>query len=347
MRQSLCITGVLAIMLACTRIVTEDDVSRLRFETVCDLHENMSLTGNIYSFAIIDSSSFVVSSRGDDNPLIIYDMGGRQRRIIGRHGKARYEYINPAIIKVKDDKIYVWCDMLTKFIVYGLDGTPLAEFRYSSAIRDFIPYKDKIVIYGGSNPGGSIISIYDTLTQTIVKTTGIQSQEHSLLAVNHLPSPFCIDDDTLYYSPIDKICIRKLSLLNDGLDMIELAIDPESFEVSRLRDHDIMNKNREKAFRYLNENSSVIGLQVIDTLFAVKTVEGTLDADFREVKNIDRHYSMYFIDRESGRYIQSVQSLESVYDPVLSDFYGNTFYQVNNTVADSKDNYSVCSLKYR
>ena len=108
-----------------------------------------------------------------------------------------------------------------------------------------------------------------------------------------------------------------------------------------------MNKNRRKAFRYLNENSSVIGLQVIDTLYAVKTIEGTLDADFREVKNIDRHYSMYYVDRESGRYTRSTQNLESVYDPTLSDFYGNAFYQVNNTVADSKDNYSVCSLKYR
>ena len=42
--KSVCITGVLAIMLACTRTATEDAASRLVFEPVCSLQENMSLT---------------------------------------------------------------------------------------------------------------------------------------------------------------------------------------------------------------------------------------------------------------------------------------------------------------
>ena len=71
--------------------------------------------------------------------VFLYSSEGKQIRQIGNKGNARYEYSHPSAVRIYKDTIYVWSSFTLRFISYTMDGEPIEEYPYLSAIVDLIP----------------------------------------------------------------------------------------------------------------------------------------------------------------------------------------------------------------
>lgn len=336
------IVGIAFCFVACDK-KTKVNFTKITDSLICDLHENFSITGDIMSLCFIDSSKFAITS-GGNTTIQIYDISGHQKTVIDRHGRSRFEYINPTIVRSYNNRIYVWCNMLLKFIVYDLNGIPIAEYKYSSALKDFIPYEDKLIIYNAGGLSEQIISIYDTNSQTIIKRLGKASNEHELLAINNSIAPFCVDMNSLFYTSLDDMTIYEVSLENYQIKNIQY-IESESFQVDKLRNDDLMNTNRTNAFKYLQKNSYVEGLYKIDSLFVIKTAEGEFRVKQNKIKNIDRHNCFYIVNTQTGKNSKIDFSWDSFYKATLMAYFDKKIYYIVNSTSNNEDQYKLCELK--
>lgn len=302
-------------------------------ECICTLKENLDITGEVLSFCFVDSGHFAVASGGNAT-IQIYDMQGTQQRIIARQGRGKHEYVNPAIIRAFEGRLYVWCDSSLKFIVFSSDGEPLAEYRYPTAIKDFIPYKDKIVIYNAGGVSDRTIHLYDTESRSVVASFGHRTREHELLSVNRSTAPFLVENDSLYFMNLDELTIYGSALGNCAVTPLQ-RIESETFRVRKLPQEDLMNTDRMRAFAYLRENAYVDALYMVDSLFVVKTMEGQFEVSDNRVNNIDRHPVFYAVSdgERIGKQDVSWQSFSRAY--LSAPFEDGVFYITNEADGDS------------
>lgn len=315
---------------------------------ICELQENRAAIGPLNSFCFVDSTTFATVSGGNSS-IQLYDMDGVQKCSIQRQGRGQFEYINPAIIRSCNDKLYVWCNMSLKFVVFDRNGQPLDEYRYSSAIKDFIPFGDYIVIYGTSEGPQQLIHLFDTKTQTVVCESGDVTTEHALLAVNNSTAPFCNTGSELYYMPLDQLSLYTLSLpFSEDAEPCKIrTLDSKSFQVSKLPGaaSEMMNADRMKAFEYLQENSYVEACYKIGSRFVVKTIEGSFSVDANGTpRNRDRHCTFYLFDAQNE--CKKIEcSWDSFYQSTLSTSYGNKIYFITNESDENKDHYKLCQIE--
>ena len=103
-------------------ILLSDTNSNIVYDSICSLKENIDILGNINSFNFIDSNHFIISTISPDPALFIYNSQGIQEKKINRLGRGPGEYIEPAIVHVFNNHIYIWCSKQLKLIKLDLKG---------------------------------------------------------------------------------------------------------------------------------------------------------------------------------------------------------------------------------
>lgn len=272
--------------------IIEANFSSLIFK----LNENKILLGEILSFDFINNKNIIVSTKNPGN-LIIYDDKKNQVKEINRVGRGPYEYINPAIVKAYEKKIYIWCSSLLKLIVYNIDGTPHKEYQnFKGAITDFSIYNNKIFFYMAGGNRESIIQIYDLEKKEIYKRIGQPSNEDLILNTLSCSGANTLFKNRFIYASSSKLDLNIVNTFSYSVDKIKI-IDPE-FIIDKI-DKDpilLMNTDRKKAYDYILENSVVIGMYSLNNVLILMSENGYVSQVNNAMDNSNRFVKVYIFD---------------------------------------------------
>jgi hypothetical protein len=232
-------------------------------EKVASLKENIEIIGNIISVDFVNSHEFVVST---NNPVsvILYNTDGTQLRKIGTRGRGANEYESPALVKAHNERIYIWCSIFTRLLVFDKDGTAVAEYDYNKAIRDFVVHDDYIFFYtSGGFENRKIIEVYDIASGKIAKEFGDKTNKQLLLELYQAAGGMTLTENDFLFSYNHKPAIYKVSTsdwtkqayrLNDPyFQVIDIEMTPQ----------DLM-KNAVGNAKYIFGSDMITGLYPIE-----------------------------------------------------------------------------------
>lgn len=133
--------------------------SRLKFEKICELDENLNFLGNrVWNLEFIDDEHFYIVT-SEPSRLFLYNTKGEQLKEINRTGKGEGEYIQIGSFHEKDDHQYLWCNMTLKMNIYDKEAKIVNSFRKTSAMYDFICHDDRLFFLYYPQVGDNLISV--------------------------------------------------------------------------------------------------------------------------------------------------------------------------------------------
>jgi len=316
------------------------NVAETPHETICNLNETNATLGYLNSLAIIDSTEFIVST---NTAVCLFDNKGNLVRLIGHSGRAKGEYSYPQYVRTDGNTIFVWSSMTLKFIAYDINGNPLAEYPYDSAISDFIPVNGKFIIYTAGNKGTNAIDVYDMHSRKVIRSVCRVTDEHKILNANYAVSPLTIKDDNVFFMTRDGLDIEKFDMGKSGEPSIAGHINPGSFKIDKLTDTNMLD-DRKKSSDYLDKNSYVLLLTASgNNEFIVLTSEGRYERDGRKRLNDNRYYSEYRVKRGKSHRVLSF-SAKTFGDPALISVYEDNIYYVSHFIVGDEDKYLLNKL---
>lgn len=307
----------------------EGDISDAPGKVICELHSLNDL-GDLDSFSIVDDTCFAVVS-GRSVVTLFNTTTGEEIRQIGHSGRAKNEYLAPTLARTCNGKIFVWSSSTLQFQEYSKTGEHLNTYKYESAIRDFFPTKDKLIIYTAGKRQEHLIDIYDLGTKELTKSLTTASKEHQMLAHSTSVSPMFIEDGILLYMPYDKQTLYKYFLEGSSGPELIADINCESFTV---REIDNNTKRRD----YLRNNPMNVLLMKKGNALYFLTKEVTVSNSGN-----NRYYSLYKTDLSKGTCLAHYK-IGSLSQPYLFNVYKSTLYYIQHEVSDNNDRYYLKEL---
>ncbi|WP_439489503.1 hypothetical protein [Algoriphagus sp.] len=261
------------------------------------LKENLVQHGEIISIDFIDNDNFVVGTKNPSN-VIVYNISGDQELVISNVGYGPFEFQQPSIIKSYNGNIYIWCPEQLKLIIYSLDGMPIKEYSsFTSAIRNFVPFGNKIAFYKASGSAENFIEIYDLDSEEKIYQGGEASNEHIVLSLSACMGAISYWDDKILFMNADNLKLTWLSETDLSKER-KLEIQDDDFKVEKVEGQatSFINEHRMKAMKYIFENSIVTGMYNINNSLLVKAEVGRFETDFDNNHFDDsKRYNKYFV----------------------------------------------------
>lgn len=308
------------------------DVTEARFDREIILQDGQSL-GFPLSIAVIDNQCFVIST---EDQVYLYNYGTQIIKI-GRKGRAEYEYLLPTIVRTDGNKIYVWCAMRLKFIVYTIDGKPCGEYGYHNAVADFAILDDHISIYNTGRNDKHVIDLYNLKEAKVVHSLGnYPSIEHKTLVKLHSTNPIGGANGLIYYTHKDDLTTYVYDLETYNLKE-KYDIKSNIFQVTqKLPTIDDLS--------YIDSNSCTVLISPRQEGFMLITADGIYKReDGRVVKN-NRYYSIYSIIGGKIEYNGSIRA-SSLGDPALFSIHDDNLFYVYHNIENDEDSYSIRTIK--
>ena len=187
--------------------------------------------------------------------------------------------------------------MNLKFMQYDASGSFIVESSYTSAIKDFLPYGNKIVIYTAGAREQNIIDIYDIAEGAVVKSLTKSSSVQRVFNSSGV-YPMCIKDGMLYYMPCCEMDVYGFNLETGEDAGCLFHIESSSFKSGEIDDVEALLSNRKKLSGFYDEVSSVLMIMPVGNRFKVLTCEGEFYRESGIRKNDRRYYSLYEVDRK-------------------------------------------------
>ncbi|MBQ8811575.1 MAG: hypothetical protein IJZ70_04615 [Bacteroidales bacterium] len=282
---------------------------------------NSEQMGSPCSMAVINENLFVLST---EKQVYLYEEGAVIQKI-GQIGRAEYEYQLPMIVRVYKDEIYVWCAMSLKFIVFTLDGIPMHEYQYDSAIADFAVTEDKIIIYNTGRRNENVLCVYDKLSGGVDYTVGNTSEEHRALLKLFSTAPLSVNGNKVWFAHKDKLSICCLNLENSE-QTTEAKIKSTSFNVNRrLHTKDIQS--------YIRTNSAVMMLTTIGDECVVVAAEGVFESGDAGWDDGPRYFSIYNVNNQGNKCVKRIKA-SSLGDPALFFICNERLYYLFHELTD-------------
>ena len=261
-------------------------------EFLCRLDQADIPIDKLYSMAITGDRRVIVSTLKE---VLAYSFDGKYIGRIGNHGRAAGEYSMPMVVRTDEKHIYVWDAMNLKFIVYNIDGTFKSEYPYPSALRDFIPYGDKLAIYTAGNRQDNIIDIYSLEGKSVVDsfTPASPSQRAFRLISGY---PMSISGDELFYMPSCELKLYKHNLKDEGGEELAGDFISDSFFVPQIEDAKALSSNKKERSSFHDKTSSVRMVIPYNQRILIMTLEGSFYSQDDVQKTDKRFYSFYLVD---------------------------------------------------
>lgn len=329
---------VIIVTCACTSD-NNFEINDAPVEVICKLSNNIAEVGSIESLCVFKDGFAAITN--PDN-VFVYDFNGKQKYTIGHSGNANFEYNRPFIIRSLEDSLYVWSANSLKFIVYSKDGTPVKEYPYRSSIRDFVPSKDKLIIYNSGVNYGYTIDIYSKGTKGVTESIIETSNEHKVLLSLMSVAPLICQENRVFFVPKDKLIVTGYDMVNHKYNVSE--IQSQTFNVKELRDLDIL-KNRKQMIEFLMSSSASISLIPHNNDILLLTLEGyeVLDEEQHRIDYSNRYYALYEVGSGKTKALYTYESLSSVY--LFSVFEDSLYFikrEYNEELND--ESYYLCRL---
>ena len=178
-----------------------------------------------------------------------------------------------------------------KFLQYDVRGNLLGEYGYASALRDFVPAGDNLVIYASGIMNQSIVNIYDKSDGSVRKCLYPASPEHKTISAWLSTAPLLYEGKDVYAVPQDRMDL--LHIDESGETDLLSSVHSETFKVSEYKLTE--GGSRKKEIEYLYSNPYTVALSKKGECFYLLASEGKYDD--REGRIDDSHrYTMLFID---------------------------------------------------
>lgn len=329
-----------ALCLVSCRESTDQVLPEIKSEQVCVLDENIAILDAPKSLSVIDSKSFAIAA---GESVVIYGFDGRQIKSFSKKGRGNYEYQNLSYVRGYGDRLYVWDSGRTKFIVYDKEGDGVAEYKYGSAIKDFVPYGNRLYIYTAGKRSDHIIDVFDMSDCAVVDSIVVTTPEHRLLLSNEATAPISVYDGYLYFMSKDALDVYRYPL--DGGDVENLGrIASETFKVDRMDDDGIIGRDFMKAARYLFSNSYVLALSVGRRGFLALANEGEAELDKgMKVVNDNLKMTLYRVDAKLKHAEESSEKRSADIRTICSS--DGAIYLLRHNVENENDRYTLEIIK--
>lgn len=329
-------------LLSCQNGSSETEVTDLRYEEVCGIGQ--SDFGYVNALALTGDKGFVL---GSDKIVRRYDMDGAETGRFGDSGRAEGEYLMPMGVRVDGDKVYVWSAMSLTFLAYGEDGEFLYACPYDSAIKDFVPYGDRIFIYTAGMRESSLIDVYDITSKKVVESFGEPSQEHKCASMYSV-CPMAVRDGFLYYMSRDRLEVFRYKLEGGSAPEKVLGFESNTFKVPEVTDAGALRSDRERVDAFFNEASFVVALMPLGgDRFKVVTSEGVYRRDNGKLVKDQRYYSVYEARGGKAGRVLSFHA-DVISDPAAVAVTDGNMYFIRKTMSDSGDDesYALCRTDF-
>lgn len=327
------------LFIGCSKKVSPT-ITEAQVQIICKLSDNISLVGSPESLSVYDEGFTVISNPGK---VLQFDFHGNQIGELGRSGNAKYEYNLPYVVRSYNDSIYIWSANSLKFIVYSMDGVPHSEYKYESAIRDFVPTDNKIFIYSSGTRDSYIIDVYSKKLESIVDTVGTSSDEHLTLLSRTSVAPIINADNHILFAPKDRMQVMKYDHMFNKVETL-YDISSNTFVISNVNNAKSLLSNRNKRTDYLMNNSYTVCIICDGPNPKILAVEGKEEDDSinRRVSYDNRYYTLY--DLKSGAPIAhyAYNSLGPQY--LFSQHNGSLYFLKKIQDSVQEESYVLCKL---
>ncbi|MCR5276813.1 MAG: 6-bladed beta-propeller [Bacteroidales bacterium] len=325
------LTTILCLIIVSCRqhLVVEDGT--LSSTVVCKLGEELTLLNQIRDVSFLNDSTFIVLSDAD---IITYDISGRQKSVLNKRGRGPLEYTSSTMVAARENRLFVWSPFQMKFVVYDQDGQGLCEYPYPSALVDFIPMEDCMIIYCTGLRQEHIIDILDLSTGEISASLVEASTEHQILQSNASSGTMAVDGKMLYFASRDKLDVYRYDLDARQLEQIR-SVESKTFRVDQQPDREIISTNFEQALQYLVTNSWTVCLAAKGDEISLLANEGS--AVMKDRKIVEDHYitSLYTFSVDGDRVARSASD-RFITAPLVTSFEGQ-FYVIRQRAKESED----------
>ncbi len=342
MRMKLILTTSAAIVTAAAVAAcgTRQDTAELQefdADELCTLEQRDRPIGEIYSMSVANDTILLLTTESE---VMQYSVLGKYVGSIGHKGRASGEYGMPMKVRSDGDNIYVWDAMGLKFLRYDIAGNYIDEYQYPSALKDFIPYEDEILVYTAGVRQDKLIDIYDTRSRTIVKslTESLPSQRvFNTMGIY----PMGIKNGFLYYMPCCELRLYRYDLRNGGDEECLCEIESASFNVPEINDEDALLSKRSKLSEFYDETSSALMIAPENNGFDILTCEGIYYRENDQRKFDKRYYVFYHIDVKGSVTARKRISYGTFESKSAMNICGNNLYFLKRTLnaAENEENH--------
>lgn len=326
------------VLVVCSCSEPRPSVREAPAEIVCEIKQdyNGSPLGILNSMAVIDSSLFALST---EHQVYLYDMNGNPVSLIGMEGSSASEYMMPLIVRSDSESVYVWSAMTLKFVVYDKSGKYIRDCAYSSAVRDFLPFRDTIYIYTAGSASGHIIDIFDSVEGKVLKSIGEPTDAHKALLGWLSTAPICRRGEELFFLPQDRLSLMKYSGGNGNLVEVS-SLDSDTFIVRGIASE--TDSRSQMNYRY--SNPFTVSLLYGDSLFYILTSEGEyIRRENGTLSSDNRFCGIYGTNGGKWEKIATFPMDSFGYTNLVSSFGGN-FYFVSSSTDGEEDMYTLNKL---
>lgn len=329
-------------------ILLSDINSNITYDSICILKENIDMLGNICSFSFIDSNHFVISTTSPDPSLFIYNCQGIQEKKIKRFGRGPGEYIEPAIIHVFNNYIYIWCSKQLKLIKLDLKGRFIEEYKdLKKAIKDFSIQNENIIFYVAGGFDEALIEIHHIRQRNNIDYIGKPSNEHLVLNLTERAGGLVLIDDSIYYTSTDALNIYCTNIKNTKHNT-EFCFKDTEFCVHELNTdaNILMNNERNKVIDYLLNNSIIKNLFYVNNHLIIQSEIGKSKIAKKGIDHSQR-YIKYYIFNLNKEYLYSVKELYNPeYNMQRYANYGNKLFNIKTSLRDEDVYYIVSGISF-
>lgn len=330
---------VTIISIGCSRTIPPA-LTDATVQVICELSDNIAMVGEPESLSVFDDGFAVISNPGK---VLLFDFNGNQTRELGRPGNAKYEYNLPYIIRSHKDSIYLWSANSLKFIVFSKNGLPHSEYKYTSAIRDFLPTDSLMFIYTSGTRDNNIIDIYSKEANSVIDSVSSPTEEHLTLLSKSSVAPIVKIGDNILFSPKDQMSMIKYNLVTRATD-VEYNISSDTFIVDNVKDSEVLLSSRNRMLDYLMKNSFTVSIIADKSNHKILTLEGEEEDDRanRRISYEKRYYTIY--DIESGAPLAYYRYTSLAPQYLFSEYNGSLYFLKRTLDSVKGERYYLCKL---
>lgn len=325
-----------------------DSNSNIVYDSICSLKEDIDILGNITGFNWIDNNHFLITTSSPEPTLFIYNTEGKQELKIYRFGRGPGEYLEPTIVHVFQNHIYIWCSKQLKLIKLDSKGKFIEEYKdFKKAIKDFSLWNEDIIFYISGGFDKSLIEIHPINQKETIYYFGKPSNEHLVLNLLERSGGLVLVNNYVHYTSADELTIHSLNL--ESMNESSLSFKDNEFNVNKL-DLDaftFINNERSKVIDYLFNNSTITNLFYADSCLIIQSEIGKSILDKNKIDNSERHIK-YYVFNLSKEYLFSIKERFNPSNNILRyAHFNNKLYNIQASLKGESLNYTICEIIFK
>lgn len=241
--------------------------------------------------------------------MIRYTNRGENQISISRFGNGPYEFGEPSVIEIRDNRLFVWDATSLKLITFGLDASPIDEitgFRWSLGDLAFTDHS--AFAYNDGRSSGKYIQELSVSTGEVLSEYGEIDENHAFYKIYAPAGALAENDGNVYFMSPSSLKIHKINSATG--DITSHKITDDEFTITEIDDaRAILYNDMERVHELVRNSSFVMDMFTLENFLIVKTQVG-------EAVYIEEHNAYSLIEKKTKFHILDYESM-NVIDTII------------------------------